>query len=78
MNYDDWKTEAPEDYEWRIWQTQRRNEYEPVGAESGFCECGVTTERAVSTRSGHRWQCKPCAEAEIRSIYDRASRKVAG
>ncbi len=75
MNYDDWKTEAPEDYEERMGRRQRGS-YEPVGAESGFCHCGAITERAVSTRQGHRWVCKPCGEAELKAIYDRASRKV--
>lgn len=38
--------------------------------------CGEETTRAVSTRHGHYWECKPCAEQALRAIYDRASRKV--
>lgn len=75
MQYDDWKTEAPEDYEERM-GVHRRGHYEPAGAESGFCVCGATTERRVSQRGGFVWQCKPCAEQHLRAIYDRASRKV--
>jgi len=75
MNFDDWKTEAPEDYEWRMGRRQRAVD-EPSAPTSGFCACGTETTRSVSQRHGYRWVCAPCGEAELRSIYDRASRKV--
>jgi hypothetical protein len=74
MNFDDWKTEAPEDYDWRMGRRSR-----PVDEwvqTTGFCTCGVETTRSVSQKSGYRWICAKCGEAELRAIYDRASRKV--
>lgn len=74
MNYDDWKTEAPEDYEERM--GVRRHGDGPEFQISGLCACGIETNRALSDRNGYRWQCPKCAEIYVRSIYDRASRKV--
>ena len=53
-----------------------RRETVPSIPQKGLCACGTETTRAVTTRDGHRWECKPCAELAIRAIYDRASRKV--
>lgn len=55
-----------------------RRETVPSVPQKGICQCGTETARAVSTREGHYWQCKSCAELAIQAIYDRASRKVAG
>lgn len=54
-----------------------RRETVPSVPPHGDCvACGEDTTRAVSTRDGHRWECKPCAEIALRSLYDRASRKL--
>lgn len=48
----------------------------PSVLHKGDCVgCGEETTRAVSTRTGHYFQCKPCAEIALRAIYDMASRK---
>lgn len=73
--YDDWKQEAPEDRDYRMHVHDRGPAPESYG---GVCQCGMDTTRAVSQRHGFIWQCKRCGELAIRSIYDRASRKVAG
>lgn len=74
-NYDDWRTETDLDYADRMHVHDRGPAPESYG---GVCQCGTDTTRAVSQRHGFIWQCHKCAELAIRSIYDRASRKVAG
>lgn len=54
----------------------RGHDRTPSVPQKGLCVCGTETTRAVSTRQGHYWQCKPCAESALRAIYDRASRQV--
>jgi hypothetical protein len=74
MSYDDWRQETDRDYEDRMHVHDRGTPF--TYPPSGVCACGVETTRAVSQKGGHRWECKDCAEANLRAIYDRASRKV--
>lgn len=73
MQYDDWRQETDRDFEDRHHVHDRGPAPESYG---GVCACGTETTRAVSQRHGFIFQCKACAEQALRSIYDRASRKV--
>lgn len=72
-HYDTWKGESDRDFEDRMHVHDRGPAPDSYG---GVCACGTETTRAVSTRDGHRWECARCSEVALRSIYDRASRKV--
>ncbi len=73
-NYDDWRTETDRDYEHRMHVHDRGPRF--TSPTTGFCTCGVETTRCVSQKSGYRWVCAKCGEAELRSIYERAARKI--
>ncbi len=71
--YDDWRTETDRDFEDRHHVHDRGPALESYG---GVCACGTETTRSVSQRRGFIWQCARCAEANLRAIYERATRKV--
>lgn len=73
-SYDDWKTEAPEDYE-------DRNHVHDRGPQitypsEGSCLCGTVTTRAVSERGGYRWECKPCSVRAFDALFTRGVRQA--